>query len=69
MNEKEREEYVKKMGKTREEIQKKINALNAKRQKYIEGKTAEMTGGSETLDKALIRAIRAQAGKKQFLFN
>jgi len=69
MNAKERDKYIEKIGKQRREIQKKINALNAKRQKYIGEKTAEIAGGSDSLDKTLIKAIRTQAEKKQFSFN
>jgi hypothetical protein len=69
MNEKEREEYVKKMSQAREEIKKKINSLNLERQKYIAEKTKELYGGADTLDSALIKAIRKQTEKKQFLSN
>jgi hypothetical protein len=57
------------MSQAREEIKKKINSLNLERQKYIAEKTKELYGGADTLDSALIKAIRKQTEKKQFLSN
>jgi len=65
MNEKERDEYLKKMGRKRTEIQNKIKILNSEREKYIAKKRAE-SSGTGTLDEALIKAIRTQVKGKQF---
>ena len=67
----ERKEYVAKMQSQRDEIQKKINSLNAERQKFVAEKRKELAikNGEKTLDQALIGAIRAQATKKEFKFN
>lgn len=65
MNEKEREEYVKKMSKERTDIQNKIKTLNSEREKYLAKKRAEYSG-TGTLDEALIKAIRTQVKEKQF---
>jgi hypothetical protein len=69
MSKSERKAHVQKMGKKRAAIQKKIQKLNAERKKYIAKKKKEMSqSGQDTLDTAMIKAIRKQAGKKQFKF-
>jgi hypothetical protein len=68
MNEKERDEYVKKMSKKRTEIQSKIKTLNSEREKYLAKKRGESSGAG-TLDEALIKAIRTQAKERQFTLN
>jgi len=65
MNEKQRWEYIKQMTQKRQDIQKKINALNAEREKYLAKKRAE-SSGAEALDEALIKAIRTRVRKRQF---
>lgn len=65
----ERKEHVKKMAKKREDIQKEIVVLNKQRKKYVTQKRKEMNKGKEnTLETAVIEAIRSQAGKKSFSF-
>ncbi len=65
----ERKAYVEKKRKERAELQKKINDLNEQRKKYVAQKMKELSGkGEDTLDSAMIKAIREQAKKKQFRF-
>ena len=64
---KERKEYVDKMIKNRTEIQKKINKLNEDRRKYVEAETKKQSKNN-TLDAAIINAVREQAEKKEFRF-
>ena len=63
----ERKAHLEKMKKTRGEIQKKILALNNDRKKYVAEKLKE-TGEGDTLDKAMITAIRSQAATKSITF-
>ncbi len=67
MNKKERKEYVEKMQKKREAIQKKIKKLNQERQKYVLEKRKQISG-EQTLDEALVKAIKEQASKKNYKF-
>ena len=53
--------------KERETIQKEINELNEARRKYVAEKMEE--SGDNTLDAAMIKAIRVQAEAKNFKFN
>jgi hypothetical protein len=66
----ERLAYVKKMQDDRAAIQTKINQLNEQRTKFVAEKQKELAeqAGDDTLDQALIGAIREQATKKQFTF-
>ena len=66
----ERKSYVGQMQKKREEIQKKINELNAQRTKYVAEKREKLAAenGKKTLDAALIESIHKQATKKNFTF-
>lgn len=57
--------YVKKQSEERAKIQKEIQELNKKRTKYIAEKKKE-TSGEETLDSAMIKAIKKQAKKKNY---
>ncbi len=57
--------YVKKQSEERAKIQKEIQELNKKRTKYIADKKKE-TSGEETLDSAMIKAIKKQAKKKNY---
>ncbi len=67
MDKKQRREYIEKMTKKREELQKKINTLNEERRRYVE---AEMKKNAEqnTLDSAIIKTVRKQAEDKNFKF-
>ena len=67
MNPKEREEYVKKMEKKREDLKNRINKLNEERRTYIE-KAEKENAGDNTLDSAIIKTVREQAEKKNFQF-
>ncbi len=68
MSLKEREEYVAKKKEEREKIQKEIQELSQKRKEYIAEKRREeaKTDQENTLDAAVIKAIRMQAEKKKF---
>ncbi len=58
--------YVTEQGKKRKEIQKKINALNVKRNSYV----AKQQKGNSTksIDKAMISAIKKQAKTKNYVW-
>ncbi len=61
------EKFVAENAKTRVEIQQNISKLNEARAKFIEEKMKELaSGGSDTLDVAMINALREQARKHQF---
>lgn len=69
MSLKEREEFVAKKKADREKIQKEIQDLSQKRKEYIAEKRreeAKTTDKDNTLDAAVIKAIRTQAEKKKF---
>ncbi|PHR69951.1 MAG: hypothetical protein COA67_09140 [Lutibacter sp.] len=57
--------YVKKKGDERKEIQKEIQELNKKRTVYISEKR-KASSSEETLDSAMIKAIKKQAEKKNY---
>ncbi len=68
---KEREAHIEKKKTEREKIQKEIQELSAKRKAYIANKRKEEaektnTKQPDTLDAAVIKAIRSQAEKKKF---
>ena len=67
MNETQRKNYVEKMSKKRAKIKEKISRLSEERRKYIEKKQKEMSS-DETLDSAVIKAIREQGKEKKFDF-
>ncbi len=67
MDDRERREYVVGMGKKREELQERINRLNAERRRYLEEKMKDMSG-ENTLDRAIIEAVRRQAAEKDYRF-
>lgn len=67
MSKNEREKYIKEMSMKREKIKERINKLNAERRAYIEKKLKE-SGEENTLDRAIIGAVRESAGKKGFVF-
>lgn len=56
--------YVAEQSAKRKEIQKKINELNAKRNKYVAKKQKETN--TKSLDKAMIAAIKKQAKTKNY---
>jgi hypothetical protein len=69
MTEAEREAYVKGKLAEREEIQKKIRELSAERDRYVAEQRKKMAEtGEETLDLAMIDAIKTQASKKGYRF-
>ena len=63
----ERVKYVEQMRNKREEIQNKINELNEDRRQYVAQKMLEMP--DNTLDAVLIKAVREQAGTKNYEFD
>ncbi len=67
MSKNEREKYIKEMSIKREKIKERINKLNAERRVYVEKKLKE-SGEENTLDRAIIGAVRESAGKKGFFF-
>lgn len=67
MNPEEREEYVSKLEKKREDIKNRINKLNEERRAYIE-KVQKESASENTLDSAIIKTVREQAEKKNFKF-
>lgn len=64
-SEEELKAYVKKQGEERAKIQKEINELNKKRDKYIAEKK-RTNASEETLDSAMLKAIKNQAKKKNY---
>lgn len=68
MKKAERKEYVEKLSRKREKIQKDIQELNDKRQKYITQKQKE-SAESESLDEAILGAVRKQAKDKNYTFS
>lgn len=67
MNKQERKAYVENKLKERDAIQKKINKLNQERRAYVD-KEMKKQASQNTLDQAVIKAIRSQAGGKNFIF-
>lgn len=65
MNKKEKEQYIDKMQAKRNELQGRIQKLNSERQKYVEQERKKLTADN-TLDNAMLKAIRSQASKKGF---
>jgi len=66
----ERLAYIKKNQEERGKIKKQINELNVARIKFVAEKRKQLANknGTQTLDKALISAIREQATKKNYSF-
>jgi len=64
----ERRAYVEQQGAKRAEIQAKIKALNEDRVKYVAVKEKENTNatGTDTLDSAIVKAVREQIAEKGF---
>ena len=63
----ERKEYIQEKKQEREKIQKQIKKLNKEREEYLKEKRKE-NAKNKTLDSAVIKAIRKQAEKKDFVF-
>jgi hypothetical protein len=63
----ERDAYVEQLQKKRQTVQDKIQKLSRDRERYVNEQMKKRTVGS-TLDNAILGAIRAQAGAKQFRF-
>ena len=63
-----KEEYIEKKSKEREQIQAEINKINVKRSAYISEQEKIKGTEDNTLDAAMIIAIKTQAGKKNFVF-
>jgi hypothetical protein len=67
MTKDQRKAYVEEQGKKRGELQKQINDLNAAREKFIADKRREdAKAGADTLDAAVLKAVREQMKQKQF---
>ena len=66
MNVDQRREYVEAKLKQRAEIQHKINALNSEREKFVAAKQHEQAGAPETLDSAVLKAMREEMKEKGF---
>lgn len=63
----ERKAYVDEQAKKREEIQQQIQALNVEREKFVaEKRKAQVGEKGDTLDEAMINAVREQVKEKQF---
>ena len=67
MSKEEKKKYIETKRKERETIQEKINQLRKERDKYVAGKRKE-TAGENTLDAAVIKAVREQAKQKNYQF-
>jgi hypothetical protein len=63
----ERKAFIEKNATKRGELQKKIQQLNADRDKYVAQRRKE-TSGVDTLDAAVISAVREQGAKRNFVF-
>lgn len=69
MSDKELKEHIEKKSIGKKEIQEKIKKLEKERRKYIVRKEKEgAEKGKQTLDYAIINALRSQAIKKNFIF-
>jgi hypothetical protein len=67
MTPKEREAYVDQKNTERTELQAKISTLNAERRKYVADEQRKLSGDN-TLDKAVIDAVRKEAVRKGYQF-
>jgi hypothetical protein len=67
MNVEERKAYIEKHAQERAELQKKINQLNADREKYVAQRMKE-AAGANTLDAVVTSSVREQAQKRNFKF-
>jgi hypothetical protein len=64
----EKQQYIDQKNKEREEIKKQIAELNKKRVEYIAEKEKQLKPDQKSLDAAMLKAIRTQAGQKGFVF-
>jgi hypothetical protein len=65
----ERKAYVEKKGAERKELQGKIKELSEAREKDVNDELKKVrAGGANTLDQAIIDAVRKQATAKEFEF-
>jgi hypothetical protein len=63
----ERKAYVEEQGKKRADLQKQINDLGAQRDAYVaEKRREEAKNGADTLDAAMLKAVREQMKQKAF---
>lgn len=67
MTSKEKEAYVEKKSTERAELQAKISRLNEERRKYVAEEQKKLSSDN-TLDKAIITAVRKEAVKKGYAF-
>jgi hypothetical protein len=63
----ERAQYVQQMQQKRAEIQKKIGTLQKERERFVADKQKQ-AGQATGLDQAMVKALREQAAKKNFVF-
>jgi hypothetical protein len=68
MTVKERNEYVAALQNKREALQKKITGLHDERERFVEG-ALKKQATANTLDAAILRALRSQAAGKNFSFD
>ena len=68
LNKDQRNQYVQKKAKERQEIQTKIQTLNQARKKYIAAETKKLAGADKSLGSAMIKAVRKQAENRNFKF-
>jgi len=64
----ERLAYITAKAKQRAEISKKIQQLNQQRKEYVAEQMKKLQPGGDTLGSAVIKAIRGQAGRRNFEF-
>ena len=67
LNAEERKTFVTKNAQERADLQAKINQLNAEREQYVAQRMKAVTG-TNTLDLAVISAVREQSAKRNFRF-
>jgi len=69
MSKDERKKYVEERSEKRKDLQEKIKKLNAQREDYVAKKLKEQSGSeADTLDSAMIKAMRKQAVERSFTF-
>lgn len=69
MKPEERKKYIEKLAQKRKKLQKQIQELNIARKKYVAEQRRKMSEkGKETLDSAMIKAIKKQAAKRGFKY-
>ncbi len=60
--------YIARKEKERSEITRQINDLKVKRESYLKEKSKEQAGDLQTLDNAMLKAVRDQAKSKKMVF-